>query len=146
MRTRILACLGATLAASVALTAAAQPVASTVIVVGHWIRRGEPPRQLSRPVGYSDLDLRRAADQDVLRHRIAVAARDICETLGAKAPNAANLGRSCREDAEREALADMKVAVMAANSEPPPPAADQVTPQDNPYVAAPQDDTAGPPR
>jgi UrcA family protein len=130
MRPLIFAALAA---ASVAAAGAAPALAQTVegiTVVAPYMPRGEPPARLSKVVDYSDLDLRLASDQDVLRHRVIDAAREVCSRLGEPPPSAAPLGVSCQDKAVRDAMNQMGVAVTYAMSRPayavavpPPPVA-----------------------
>lgn len=116
--------------ASAALAAAAAPAfapafaqettVQSVTVMGRYMPRGEPPVQLSRVVDYSDLDLRMRADQDELRHRIVRAADDVCDRLGRAAPNHTNMGTSCRDEAVRDAMNQVGVAVAQAYARPAP--------------------------
>jgi hypothetical protein len=48
-----------------------------------------------------------------------VTARDICDELGQDRPNKANLGRSCQDEAVRNAMDQVKIAVAQAFANPP---------------------------
>ena len=117
MRNPILAAL-----AVAGLSAAAAPALSQTVdqltVTGQWNGRGEPPASLSRIVSYDDLDLRLAADQNELRHRITVTAQQICDELGQDRPNRTNLGRSCQDIAVRNAMQQVRFAVAQAYNTP----------------------------
>ncbi|MDE2485809.1 MAG: UrcA family protein, partial [Alphaproteobacteria bacterium] len=99
---------------------AQETTVQSVTVMGRYMPRGEPPVQLSRVVDYSDLDLRMRADQDELRHRIVRAADDVCDRLGRAAPNHTNMGTSCREQAVRDAMNQVGMAVAQAYARPAP--------------------------
>jgi len=137
MRHPILAAAAAAALAAGAAPALAQvSTVQEVTVIGRYApQRGEPPAQLSRVVDYSDLDLRIAADQDELRHRVVRAAADVCTRLGRAAPNHTNMGRSCRETAEREAMRAVGFAVAQAMTRPGPAYAYVAPLPDQPYVA-----------
>jgi UrcA family protein len=72
------------------------------------------PLTLSRTVDYGDLNLRDRHDQDVLRERVADAARSVCDELGQDRPNFTNLGSSCQDRAVDGALPQVRVAVADA--------------------------------
>lgn len=116
MRTLALSAVAALLAGA-AVPAFAQSV-EELTVTGQWNGRGEPPATLSRVVDYSDLDLRLVADQQVLRHRVEDTARGICDELGQERPNHTNLGKSCRDNAVRGAMDQIRVAVADAYAQP----------------------------
>ena len=88
----------------------AQPVAvvpapppEQIVIVGHYDRGGTLPdnvQSASLAVGYGDLDLSLPGDRDVLRHRIALTARYLCDRLGET-----DVGPgSCRDEATRDGL------------------------------------------
>jgi len=137
MRHPILAAAAATaLAAGVAPALAQVSTVQEVTVIGRYVPpRGEPPVQLSRIVDYSDLDLRIAADQDQLRHRVIRAAADVCTRLGRTAPNHTNMGRSCREEAVNDAMHAVGFAVAQAMTRPAPAYAYVAPVPNQPYVA-----------
>lgn len=133
-------------AGALALTAApalAQEV-EEITVIGRFDPDGRPAT-LSRVVSYRDLDLTTQAGQDMLRQRIRDTARDLCTELGE--PTRASAGSpvpSCREQAERDAFSQMKIAIASARprgpgwappaelaeldtAPPPPPPAPSVT-------------------
>lgn len=137
MRRQILAAAAAAALAAGAAPAFAQAVVvQQLTVIGRYTPHGEPPAQLSRVVDYSDLDLRLAADQDELRHRVIRVAADICSQLGRSAPNHTNLGRSCRDEAVRDAMNQVGVAVAQAYARPAPAYA-YVAPAPAPAYVAP---------
>jgi UrcA family protein len=96
-------------ALAVASPLAAQPVAvvpappDQIVIVGHYDRGGTLPdsvQSASLVVGYGDLDLSLPGDRDVLRHRIALTARYLCDRLG----ETDNGPGSCRDEATRDGL------------------------------------------
>ena len=97
--------------------AAAQALAQEVeeiTVVGRLGPDGRPST-LSRIVSYRDLDLTTNAGQDMLRRRIRDTARDLCTELGEPSRTSGpGLVTSCRQQAERDALGQMRVAVANA--------------------------------
>ncbi|HEV2530095.1 UrcA family protein [Phenylobacterium sp.] len=119
MRNPILAALAIAGLSAAAAPALAQTV-EQLTVTGQWNGRGEPPATLSRIVSYDDLDLRLAADQSVLRRRIEVTAREICDELGQDRPNRTNLGRSCQDMAVNNAMQQVRFAVAQSFSTPGP--------------------------
>ena len=92
--------LGASALASVS-PALAQPVvvapAPEQIVI---VRLPDNVETASQAVGYGDLDLSIAADRAILRQRISLTARYLCDKLGES-----DIGPgSCRDEATRDAL------------------------------------------
>jgi UrcA family protein len=79
---------------------AVAPVPDEIVIVGHYGRLPDNVETASQAVGYGDLDLSIPADRDILRHRISLTARYICDRLGE-----ADIGPgSCRDQATRDAL------------------------------------------
>ena len=104
----------ATLAATVVATATpvfAQSV-DEFTVYGHH-RYAEPDR-MSERVSYADLDLAYAADRAELMRRVNYAARDVCDRLNEPGPSPANLGKSCRDEAVRDAMGQVRHAFYQA--------------------------------
>jgi UrcA family protein len=96
-----------------AAPAAAQEV-EEITVMGRLGPDGRPTT-LSRFVSYRDLDLTTRFGQDALRQRIRDTARDLCAHLGEPSrASPASPAPSCREQAERDAIAQMRVAVANA--------------------------------
>jgi UrcA family protein len=65
---------------------------------------------ISRPVNFSDLDLRRGADYIELRERVRATARDMCFELEARVPQLrgdSSANRECVRDATRNAMRDV---------------------------------------
>lgn len=78
----------------------AQPVPEQIVIVGHYGRLPDSVQSASQIVGYGDLDLSNPADRDVLRHRVALTARYLCDKLGESDTGPG----SCRDEATRDAL------------------------------------------
>lgn len=135
MRKLIFPALALAAAAAVGAPALAQSTVESVTVLGQWNGRGEPPASLSRVVDIADLDLRAAADQAEARHRIVDAARDVCDELGQDRPNKANLGRSCQDEAIKNADDQLRVAVADAYARPAYVVAAPAEGADTAYVA-----------
>ena len=77
------------------------PGPDEIVIVGHYGRVPDSAQSASTAVGYGDLDLTVPADRDILRHRIALTARYLCDKLGES-----DIGPgSCRDEATRDGLA-----------------------------------------
>lgn len=104
------------LSLAAAVTFAGAPAfAQTVeelVITGH--SRGERPTSASQTVSYADLKLTQAADRATLKHRIVAAAKDVCRKVGEDPPLRGNLGRSCQDNAIRDAMVDVRVAFADA--------------------------------
>jgi len=95
--------LGAFLASAVPVVAQpmpVQPAPDEIVIVGHYGRVPDSVESLSMLVGYSDLDLSIPADRDMLRHRISLTARYLCDKLGESDEGPG----SCRDAATKDAL------------------------------------------
>lgn len=92
---------------SVALISAspvlAQPAPERIIIVGHYGRVSDKVQSLSEIVSYSDLDLSIPEDRAILRHRISLTARYLCDKLG-ESDDAVEPGQSCRDAAAQDAM------------------------------------------
>lgn len=77
-----------------------QPVPEQIVIVGHYGRLPDNVESASQIVSYDDLDLSIPADRDILRHRIALTARYLCDKLGESDSGPG----SCRDAATRDAL------------------------------------------
>jgi UrcA family protein len=93
-------------ALSVASTGVAQPVVvqtapEQIVIVGHYRKLPDNVQSASLAVGYGDLDLSLPSDRALLRHRIALTARYLCDRLGES--DDATPG-SCRAEAVRDAM------------------------------------------
>jgi UrcA family protein len=78
----------------------AQPAPEEIVIVGHYGRVPDNVDSLSMTVGYADLDLSYPADRKILRHRIALTARFLCDKLGESDTGPG----SCRDAATQDAL------------------------------------------
>ena len=85
--------------------ALAQPVVvqtapDEIVIVGHYGTLPDNVESASLAVGYGDLDLSFPRDRDILRHRISLTARYLCDKLGET-----DIGPgSCRDAATKDAL------------------------------------------
>ena len=77
-----------------------QPVPEQIVIVGHYGRLPDNVESASQIVGYGDLDLSIPADRDILRHRISLTARYLCDKLGESDSGPG----SCRDTATRDAM------------------------------------------
>ncbi len=77
-----------------------QPVPEQIVIVGHYGRLPDNVESASQIVSYNDLDLSIPADRDILRHRISLTARYLCDKLGESDSGPG----SCRDAATRDAL------------------------------------------
>lgn len=89
-------------AALVSTPAVTQPAPDQIVIVGHYGRVPDSVQNLSQVVSYADLDLSLPGDRAILRHRISLTARFLCDKLG-ESDDAAP-GPSCREAATRDAM------------------------------------------
>ena len=88
------------LAQTVVVQPVVQPVPEQIVIVGHYGRLPDNVENASSVVGYGDLDLSIPADRDILRHRISLTARYLCNKLGES-----DVGPgSCRDAATRDAM------------------------------------------
>jgi UrcA family protein len=74
-----------------------EPGPEEIVIVGHYADNVD---SLSMTVGYADLDLGYAGDRKVLRQRIALTARFLCDKLGEGDTGPG----SCRDAATQDAL------------------------------------------
>jgi UrcA family protein len=103
--------------AAVLATTSAPAFAQSVeelVITGHG--HGERSASASQRVSYADLNLTRAGDQAVLKHRIVAAAREVCREVGEDAPLRGNLGRSCQDASLRDAMIQVRVAFADAHA------------------------------
>jgi len=78
----------------------APPPPEEIVIVGHYGRVPDNVDSASVAVGYADLDLTNPVDRDILRHRISLTARYLCDKLGES-----DIGPgSCRDVATQDAL------------------------------------------
>lgn len=98
------------------------PPPEEIVIVGHYGRVPDSVQSLSMPVSYADLDLSNPAAREILRHRISLTARFLCDKLGESDTGPG----SCRDVATRDAL--RRVGTIEENFAPrgtawvPPPA------------------------
>ena len=83
--------------------------AEEITVLGRY-GAGAEVRSLSQVVSYADLDLGTKAGQDMLRHRISLTARYLCDKLGESNTSSAGIP-SCRDQATRDAQAQVNTVV-----------------------------------
>lgn len=89
-----------------------QPAPEQIVIVGHYGKLPDSVESASQIVGYSDLDLSFPADRDILRHRISLTARYLCDKLGESDTGPG----SCRDTATRDAL--QRVGTIWAHAAP----------------------------
>ena len=82
--------------------AVAQPP-EDIVVTGRYGKVPDNVDTLSATVSYADLDLSYAADRKVLRRRIDLTARYLCDKLG-ESDTVGSVVPSCREAAVRDAM------------------------------------------
>jgi UrcA family protein len=88
------------------------PAPEQIVIVGHYGRLPDNVESASLVVGYGDLDLSIPADRDILRHRISLTARYLCDKLGES-----DVGPgSCRDAATRDAM--QRVGTIWAHAAP----------------------------
>ena len=90
-------------ALSLAQPTLAQPVDEEIVITAH---RGELPDNVqtaSQPVSYADLDLSTGAGRDILKHRLRLTSRYLCEKLG-ETDTSPGVTPSCRDAAYQDAL------------------------------------------
>ena len=76
------------------------PAPEQIVIVGHYRRLPDNVESASLTVGYGDLDLSIPADREILRHRISLTARYLCDKLGESDTGPG----SCRDAATRDAM------------------------------------------
>ena len=104
-RTFLAALAAAGACAAVApLPAHAQGASEDITVVGRYGRVPDSVRSLSQAVSYADLDLSTQAGRDILRHRVALTARYLCEKLGESDTSSGPVLPSCRDAAVKDAM------------------------------------------
>lgn len=88
---------------AVSFPAQAQTSPEEIVVTGNFGRVPDSVRTLSQPVSYADLDLSTKAGRDILRQRLRLTARFLCDKLGESGSGDA-LAPSCRDAATRDAM------------------------------------------
>ncbi|HJQ16710.1 MAG TPA: UrcA family protein [Allosphingosinicella sp.] len=95
------------LIAAAALAAAvpglAQPTDEEIIVTGRYGRVPDSVQSLSQTVGYGDLDLSTKIGRDILKQRVRLTARFLCDKLG-ESDTSDGVAPSCRDAAVKDAL------------------------------------------
>jgi UrcA family protein len=103
MRTSVLA-LAATIALPfVAVPLQAQTAAEEIIVTGEFGTVPDSVQTLSQSVSYADLDLSTDAGRDMLRQRVSLTARFLCNKLG-ETSTSSSVAPSCRQQAVKSAM------------------------------------------
>ena len=77
-----------------------QPAPEEIVIMGHYGRVPDNVDSLSMTVGYADLDLSYPGDRRILRQRISLTARYLCDKLGESDTGPG----SCRDEATHDAL------------------------------------------
>ena len=96
--------LAATFTATAPMPAHAQPASEDITVVGRYGRVPDSVQSLSQVVSYADLDLSTPAGRDILRRRVALTARYLCDKLGESDTSSSPVVPSCRDAAVRDAM------------------------------------------
>lgn len=96
--------IAASFAATLPVPLHAQPASEEITVVGRYGRVPDSVQSLSQAVSYADLDLSTQAGRDILRHRVALTARYLCEKLGEADTSSGPLVPSCRDGAVHDAM------------------------------------------
>ena len=109
MKTARLSSSFACLIAGLAFVGTAAPVHAQgddeeITVTGRYGRVPDSVQSLSQAVSYADLDLSTRAGRDMLRHRLSLTARYLCDRLGESA-TATPPAPSCRDAAVQDAMA-----------------------------------------
>jgi len=81
----------------------AQPANEDIIVTGRYGKLPDSVQSASQPVSYADLDLSTQAGRDILRHRIRLTSRYLCEKLG-ETDTSSSVVPSCQDAAIKDAM------------------------------------------
>jgi UrcA family protein len=95
--------MGAAALALAGAPALAQSAPEEIIVEGRYGTVPDSVKTLSQAVSYADLDLTTDAGRDVLRQRIRLTARFLCNKLG-ETSSSTPLTPSCQDEAVRSAM------------------------------------------
>ena len=114
LRTSALA-LAALTAGAIATPALAQPADEEIVVMGRYGTVPDSVRSLSQPVSYADLDLSTKLGRDILRQRLKLTARYLCDKLGETDTSSQPIP-SCRDAAVRDA--EQRVGTIEAHFAP----------------------------
>lgn len=98
-----------------AAPALAQPVQEEDIIVTGRYGVPDSAQTASERVSYADLDLSRGVDRDILKHRISLTARYLCDKLG-ETDTSPGVVPSCRDAAVQDAL--QRVGTIEENFAP----------------------------
>ena len=82
----------------------AQTADEEITVMGRYGRVPDSVQSLSQAVSYADLDLSTKAGRDILRHRVNLTARYLCDKLGESDTGSTGPIPSCRDAAVKDAL------------------------------------------
>ena len=94
----------------------AQPASEEITVVGRYGRVPDSVSSLSQAVSYADLDLSTQAGRDILRHRVALTARYLCDKMGETDTSSGPVVPSCRDAAVSDAMS--RVGTIEAHFAP----------------------------
>lgn len=114
LRTSTLA-LAALAAGAVATPGLAQPASEEIVVMGRYGTVPDSVRSLSQAVSYADLDLSTKLGRDILRQRLKLTARYLCERLG-ETDTSSTVVPSCRDAAVRDA--EQRIGTIEAHFAP----------------------------
>jgi UrcA family protein len=95
--------LGA-LAAGIGAPALAQGTPEEITVTGRFGEVPDSVKSLSQAVSYADLDLSKPADRDILKQRVSLTARFLCNKLGESDVAIPPVPLSCRDSATKDAM------------------------------------------
>jgi UrcA family protein len=95
--------MGAAALALAGAPALAQSAPEEIIVEGRYGTVPDSVKTLSQAISYADLDLSTDAGRDVLRQRIRLTARFLCNKLG-ETSSSTPLTPSCQDEAVRSAM------------------------------------------
>lgn len=86
------------------LPAHAQTADEEITVMGRYGRVPDSVQSLSQAVSYADLDLSTQAGRDILRRRVSLTARYLCDKLGETDVASTGPVPSCRDAATKDAM------------------------------------------
>jgi len=86
-----------------AVPLSAQPAPEEIIVEGRLGTVPDSVKMLSQAVSYADLDLSTKEGRDILRQRVRLTARFLCNKLG-ESGSSSSLVPSCQDEAVRSAM------------------------------------------
>lgn len=96
--------IGIGLLFTAAAPALAQSSSEEIVVSGRYGKVPDSVQSLSIPVSYADLDLSTQSGRDILRHRLNLTARFLCDKLG-ESDTSDPIAPSCRAAAVKDAMA-----------------------------------------